>query len=444
MFSPVNYFIGDYLREEKDVVNQFRIRMVFNLVLFALLLMAAVLTIYLVAGYGISSETIRTSCLIILFSSSLFYLKIRKSIYEIAHLTLWLSLANYFFNLIFLFQRFDAMMTLLAAINIIFAFHILGQRWGIIYFLIHFIPSVTVSLLNYYKIKFINYPTHLPNPVEQLLSVVLVSLILIYLIYQYQEAFRVSKIKLEETLIELQRAKYLAEEMNRLKTNFLSNMSHEIRTPINGILGISQIIEMESRDPSILQYIEIQKQSGKRLLNTITSILNLSRLESDKEQLKLIVVNINKVVSECAQSLQSIAHNKGLSYDVAISTTTLLCLSDEMMLKHVITNVIDNAIKFTETGGIRILTSLSTHIPNHISISIFDTGIGISKDFLPKLFNPFEQESTGLNRGYEGTGLGLPISKRYIELLGGELNVSSEKNKGSTFLINLPRYMTTQ
>jgi signal transduction histidine kinase len=230
----------------------------------------------------------------------------------------------------------------------------------------------------------------------------------------------------------------MAEEMNRLKSNFLSNMSHEIRTPINGILGISQVIELESKDETIREYVQLQKKSGRRLLDTITSILSLSRLEAQQAQLQLRVVDMNKVVHESATSLEELARYKGLKFRISEATEEVLCLSDETMLYQVVHNIVGNAIKFTENGEVNIHVSVCPK--NNVSIRVTDTGIGISKEFLPKIFNPFEQESMGHSRGYEGSGLGLSISKRYIELLGGEIVVESEKKQGSKFEILLPRY----
>jgi signal transduction histidine kinase len=226
--------------------------------------------------------------------------------------------------------------------------------------------------------------------------------------------------------------------MNRLKTNFLSNMSHEIRTPINGILGLSQVIEMETESNEIRNYVQLQQQSGQRLLNTITSILDLSRIEAQQNQLKLRVTDVNQLVQECISSLEGLARKKKLAFSFKPSSENLQCLSDETMLYQVINNIVSNAIKFTDKGEVCVSTRLRDG--THVGIVVKDTGLGISEEFMPRIFNSFEQESAGRSRSHEGSGLGLSISKKYIELLGGEILIESKKNTGSVFEIILPVY----
>jgi signal transduction histidine kinase len=199
------------------------------------------------------------------------------------------------------------------------------------------------------------------------------------------------------------------------------------------------VIELETEKEEILNYVRLQQQSGRRLLNTITSILDLSRLESRRDQLALKVIDINKLIGECIQTLEGLAKAKKLSFTFIPWPETLKCLSDETMLYQVINNVVGNAIKFTDLGGISISTS--SRNDKHVVVKVQDTGIGISDDFLPRIFNSFEQESTGRSRSHEGSGLGLSISKKYIELLGGEIAVQSIKDQGSTFEIVLPLYL---
>jgi PAS domain S-box-containing protein len=239
---------------------------------------------------------------------------------------------------------------------------------------------------------------------------------------------------------ELVQAKERAEEMNRLKTNFLANMSHEIRTPINGILGISQIIEMESHDAQILQYVAMQRQSGKRLLDTINSILSLARLESEQSEITLNEIDLVQLVEENVLPLKNLAQQKGLDFEWEPPQGPISCLGDETILHQVLNNIIGNAIKFTEKGKVCVELERMQGNPPYLALRVTDTGIGITPEFLPRVFSSFEQESSGQGRKHEGSGLGLSIAKKYVELLGGDILVTSEKGVGSCFEVRLPIY----
>jgi signal transduction histidine kinase len=198
------------------------------------------------------------------------------------------------------------------------------------------------------------------------------------------------------------------------------------------------VIEIETESNEIKNYVKLQQQSGQRLLNTITSILDLSRIEAQRNQLMLKVIDLNELVRESILTLEGMAKSKKLQFSFFPSAAKLQCLSDETMLYQVISNIVGNAIKFTDKGEVEIKTVLRDE--GHVSIVVRDTGIGISEEFMPRIFNSFEQESTGRSRSHEGSGLGLAISKKYIELLGGEILIKSKKDHGSTFEIVLPAY----
>lgn len=429
------YFIGDYLRSEPDDLKQASIRLIYNIIALSVFSLIIFFFVYLFKGFRY--QLIKNVVIMGLFVGILFYIKKKKSIELVCHLLLLISWANNNIN-IYLFDDFNFFIALITVINILFAFHTLGSKVGLFYSAVHFIPILLHALGKYSGFTVRNEQPQELAFTEAIVTICLVFFIIVYLIFHYHQAFELAKRNIRKSVEELQSAKELAEEMNRLKTNFLSNMSHEIRTPSNGILGLSQVIEIETDSNEIRNYVQLQQQSGHRLLNTITSILDLSRLEAHQNQLKLKIIDINQLVRECVLSLEGLARNKNLGFSFIPSMEKLQCLSDETMLYQVINNIVGNAIKFTEKGEVSISTRLRED--TRICISVKDTGIGISDEFMPRIFNSFEQESAGRSRSHEGSGLGLSISKKYIELLEGEILIESSKRAGSTFEIILPAY----
>lgn len=243
-----------------------------------------------------------------------------------------------------------------------------------------------------------------------------------------------------EAEAELQIAKDRAEELSKIKTNFLANMSHEIRTPINGILGLSELIEAEFDSvEGLKQYTGLLKESGQRLLNTIVSILDFSKLGSEKIEPELSNFDLVEFLKQYLPSMRVLADKKQLYLHSEYQQDQIEMRFDKRVLTLILNNLIGNAVKFTKKGGVTVTCSrLKVKQRNFVQIDITDTGIGISDDFMPKIFSPFIQESAGFNREYGGTGLGLSIVKRYIELFGGFIKVSSKKEQGSTFSIFLP------
>ncbi len=231
-------------------------------------------------------------------------------------------------------------------------------------------------------------------------------------------------------------AKDKAEEMDRLKTTFLANMSHELNTPMSGIIGFSELLLSEMDNPNHREMAKIIHKSSKRLNETLNSILDLSKIESQNLQLKHNNFDIVSMIQECKFAFADNANKKGIKFSVTSNEPKILVYSDQNVIHKVLCNIIDNSIKYTEKGQVNVHLSESD---DHALISVSDTGIGIPQESLDQIFEPFRQGSEGLNRKYEGMGLGLTITKKYIEVLGGKLKIESLKGSGTKVIIELPK-----
>ncbi|GIV60659.1 MAG: hypothetical protein KatS3mg043_1748 [Rhodothermaceae bacterium] len=233
---------------------------------------------------------------------------------------------------------------------------------------------------------------------------------------------------------ELIAAKEKAEEMNRLKTAFLTNMSHEIRTPLTAIIGFSSILAAEV-DEAHQEFVHLIEQSGQRLLHTLNAVLDLAMLESGTLKLDLRPLNVIEEVAEVLTAHEPAARRKGLRLTLQADTGELIAELDRACLGRILNNLIDNAVKFTEQG--EVIVGLDAR-EGRLEIRIQDTGIGIHPSFIPHLFEAFKQENMGIDRPFEGTGLGLAITQKLVTLLQGEIRVESTKGKGSTFVVSFP------
>ncbi len=231
-------------------------------------------------------------------------------------------------------------------------------------------------------------------------------------------------------------ARQRAEEMARFRTGLLTNMTHEVRTPLTVILGFSSMLRQGVR-PSHRRFVDLIERSGRRLLLTLDSVLDLAQLEAGMLQVERRPYNVVDIAYTAVEAFRPIAAEKELALRFDLPRHGVYARTDYEIVTRVLNHLLDNAVKFTEAG--RVEVTISTEAEQQVAISIADTGIGIGEDFLPRLFDAFSQESTGLERTYQGTGLGLAVSKRLIEQIGGHLRVSSRKGEGSTFTVVLPK-----
>lgn len=249
--------------------------------------------------------------------------------------------------------------------------------------------------------------------------------------------------------VELIKAKERAEESERLKSRFLANMSHELRTPMNGILGFSNLITYSDNLEEAKEMASLINSSGKRLLDTLNMILDLSRVEAGETKLDFFDFDIINEINNIITNFMPFAESKGLSIFLISRFNELYINSSKKAIESIINNLINNAIKFTDFGGITInidieFSTQNTIETNWLKISVSDTGIGIEEKYLDSIFLEFRQAHEGVYNSYQGTGLGLSISKKYAEMLGGSITVKSKVNHGTTFTVTIPYRPSTK
>lgn len=236
----------------------------------------------------------------------------------------------------------------------------------------------------------------------------------------------------------MQSAKETAEYASRAKSDFLANMSHELRTPLNAIIGFAEILRDELVGPvndEQKECVNDIRMSGQHLLEMINDILDLSKIEAGKMFLQLEEFAIVDAVEEVNAIIKALALKKNIELTLECQQNTMI-QADRVKVKQIFYNLLSNAIKFTPEGG-KVTTHLET-TPTDLHVKVIDTGIGIAEEDRMKLFAPFTQIDTSKSRRYGGTGLGLALTQRLIELHGGQIQVTSEEEKGSTFSFNIP------
>lgn len=245
-----------------------------------------------------------------------------------------------------------------------------------------------------------------------------------------------------QLLMKARKALLAAEAANAAKSNFLFNMSHDIRTPMNAILGYNELMKQELTDPKLLDYQEKIEQSGNLLLSIINNVLDMARIESGKVELDESYTTVTDIFEKIRGVFAVEAEKKEIRYiqEVHVKHPHIMC--DVTKVQEILVNLVSNAVKYTPHGG--MVTVRSKELPGDkegficLRTEIIDTGIGMSKEFLPLLFVPFTRERNTTAGKIAGTGLGMPIVKKYVDKMGGTIEVESELGKGTKFILTLP------
>ena len=244
--------------------------------------------------------------------------------------------------------------------------------------------------------------------------------------------------ELQQQNLELEAQRKNVEAANKLKSEFLANMSHELRTPLNSIMALSRVLLVDAKDKlddDENNYLEIVERNGKRLLSLINDILDLSKIEAGKMEILPNFISLGTLLQIIKENVQSLSEEKGLTLTLNITDNLPKIETDESKLYQVLTNIIGNSVKFTEKGTVDISVK---HDSQNVFIEVKDTGIGISKEVIPHIFEEFIQADGTASRLYEGTGLGLTIANKITKILGGDIMVKSKLGMGSVFVVTLP------
>ncbi len=244
--------------------------------------------------------------------------------------------------------------------------------------------------------------------------------------------------ELTEQNTELEMQKRQLHEANRLKSAFLSNMSHELRTPLNSVIALSGVLHRRLVDTIPSEeygYLEVIERNGRNLLELINNILDLSRIEAGRDDLSASRFSVHEWVAEIVDMLEAQALDKNIALRNLVDKDLPLLHSDSVKCRHILQNLVGNAMKFTESGAVTIS---ARQVAEDIEVTVRDTGIGIAADQLPHIFDEFRQADDGTARKYGGTGLGLAIARKYAQLLGGSITVTSSPGQGSCFTLRLP------
>ena len=251
---------------------------------------------------------------------------------------------------------------------------------------------------------------------------------------------------LEQSRDEAKTIQAAAEAANRAKSDFLANMSHEIRTPLTAIIGFAQILResghLEQATAECLDAVDTIERNAEYLMLLINDVLDLAKIEAEKVEVEHIPCHVTQLIAEVVDLLRHRARQKNLSFDVEyIGRIPETIVTDPTRLSQILVNLIGNAIKFTQRGGLRLIIRLvdaSKPSDPMLQIDIVDTGIGMTQEQMAGLFQPFTQADASTTRKYGGTGLGLTISKRFAQMLGGDITVDAAPKVGSTFTLRIP------
>ncbi|MCE7066162.1 ATP-binding protein [Dyadobacter sp. CY326] len=321
-------------------------------------------------------------------------------------------------------------------------FYILGPRWGLFYSLVSVLLVACVFVLNQYFDIEIRIKASAVDTYALAFALIYNYLMLIYIHYFYFKESELASAKEATLLSELKIAATKSQDLAEYKTNFLITMSHEIRTPLHAIIGGLELLSYENSKTDQAKNLENVRFSADILNSIINDILNLNAIEGNQTKLNKVAFRPAVIINDICKALQAAARNKGLTMRLNASPEldALWVDGDPERLAQIAMNLISNAIKYTEHGSIEVTLDARRIADDQLQIffNVTDTGIGIPPEVFPYIFEPFKLVNTGMKKQYHGTGLGLSLAQRLVDLHGGKLDFTSQEGVGTSFFFDFP------
>ena len=441
-----NLSIWNILSDEQSMLTQARIRLLYYGLILAFVSVGGVL----LSVFFMHQTTLVTIAEVVMVTIvTLFkYLTWKGDWKLVAHIVLALGTAVNLADAFIIFQKVDIISIQVVMMIIIFSFYMLGQNWGLLYSLANLLPIVLFMVFTYDNFYIINIRPEQLDQSTIIISVLANFIIMVYIHNHFYNAFLKNIIKLKKTSEEqgrlnlnLEVAIDKAEKSSHAKSEFLSTMSHEIRTPLNAVIGMSNLLIMGHPRPDQEENLEILKFSANNLLAIVNDVLDFNKIESGKVVFENIRFNLAELMHNICGGQIIKANEKGLVFKLKIDDALRykVVIGDPTRITQIIFNLVSNAIKFTRQGYVEVKVNVIEDRHNQVVIrfAVKDTGIGIERDNLSAIFEPFTQESITTTRKYGGTGLGLAIVKRLLELRGVQMEVVSKPGQGSQFAFNM-------
>ncbi|MBD1387740.1 response regulator [Mucilaginibacter rigui] len=448
-----NFSINKILRRELSILDQARIRLLYyGLLLAAVGLCALFLSVYLQnLRVMTSTATIALAAVLALFK----YLTYKPHWHTISHLLLVVGTMVNMATVFVILQDVNIITIQLIILVIVFSFYMLGQNWGMFYSLLNLLPVLIFMVMQYDHNYFIDFKPEKADESTTIIAVFANFILIIFIHSHFYSAFLKNIKQLKDNgeeqaalNIKFERAIEKAEKSSQVQSEFLSTMSHEIRTPLNAVIGMSNLLLMNNPRQDQSENLEILKFSANNLLAIVNDVLDFNKIESGKVVFEKIKFNLVDLMQNICGGQIIKAEEKGLLFKLDIDSTLRrkVIFGDPTRLTQIIFNLVSNAIKFTSEGSVWVRVTCLEDRHNNITVgfSVKDTGIGIKKENLETIFEPFTQESITTTRQYGGTGLGLAIVKRLLELQSIQMYVSSNVGAGSEFSFNMEFPVSTE